>query len=277
GMISTLYQHTDALGSPVVVTNQSRTVVKRNEYEPYGKLVGDQIEDGPGYTGHMGDSATQLIYMQQRYYDPTIDGRFPSVDPVTPLSPGGTFNRYWYANASPYRFFDPDGRASDEPGRQHRDMRSMTSRVGISAGLVQGAAPSTDTEAHVTGGVSGSGWTRPANHPYVVGREGTSVEPGPGDTRGKYLDDNVPGFHTMGTWHDKLVEAATDAGFPDSAVNIQSMGPAYGLAVAAETMNTNVTIINKIFEAFGAPIQFRLPFEHTHQQTLRQQLASEEE
>src|SRR5690606_5430220 len=84
-----------------------------NEYEPYGKLVGAAMEDGPGYTGHMADAATGLVYMQQRYYDPTIDGRFPSVDPVTPISPGGTFNRYWYANANPYKFTDPDGRLGD--------------------------------------------------------------------------------------------------------------------------------------------------------------------
>src|SRR5690606_4501796 len=115
GAVLTRYQHTDALGSPVVVTNESRTVVKRNEYEPYGKLVGAAMEDGPGYTGHMADAATGLVYMQQRYYDPTIDGRFPSVDPVTQISPGGTFNRYWYANANPYRFRDPDGRQANRP------------------------------------------------------------------------------------------------------------------------------------------------------------------
>lgn len=49
--------------------------------------------------------------MQQRYYDPEL-GVFPSTDPVTPFSPGGAFNRYWYANANPYRMVDPDGRQS---------------------------------------------------------------------------------------------------------------------------------------------------------------------
>lgn len=34
-----------------------------------------------------------------------------SVDPVAPsLTTGGNFNRYWYANANPYTFIDPDGR-----------------------------------------------------------------------------------------------------------------------------------------------------------------------
>lgn len=47
--------------------------------------------------------------MQQRYYDPLIP-HFLSVDPVTAYSVGGAFNRYWYANANPYRMIDPDGR-----------------------------------------------------------------------------------------------------------------------------------------------------------------------
>lgn len=69
-----------------------------------------QAKDGPGYTGHVQDAATGLTYMQQRYYDPTI-GRFLSVDPVNANSgTGANFNRYWYANNSPYKFTDPDGR-----------------------------------------------------------------------------------------------------------------------------------------------------------------------
>src|SRR5690606_7970433 len=76
------YVHTDALGSPVAMTDQSRRIVERNEYEPYGKVLGAPVQDGPGYTGHVSDAATGLSYMQQRYYDPVI-GRFLSVDPVT--------------------------------------------------------------------------------------------------------------------------------------------------------------------------------------------------
>jgi RHS repeat-associated protein len=67
------------------------------------------MEDGPGYTGHVTDAATGLVYMQQRYYDP-LCGCFLSTDPVTALK--GTFNRYWYANNEPYKFIDPDGRVA---------------------------------------------------------------------------------------------------------------------------------------------------------------------
>lgn len=105
------YIHTDALGSPVAVTNSAGQVIERREYEPYGRqLVPTAVADGPGFTGHVSDAATGLDYMQQRYYDPTI-GRFLSVDPVTANSgTGANFNRYWYANNNPYKFIDPDGR-----------------------------------------------------------------------------------------------------------------------------------------------------------------------
>lgn len=104
------YLHTDALGSPVTVTDQSRGIVERNEYEPYGKVLGAPVQDGPGYTGHVSDAATGLSYMQQRYYDPAI-GRFLSVDPVTTNTvTSWNFNRYNYAANNPYKFTDPDGR-----------------------------------------------------------------------------------------------------------------------------------------------------------------------
>ncbi|MCI4567571.1 RHS repeat-associated core domain-containing protein [Lysobacter sp. CFH 32150] len=107
------YQHTDALGSPVAVTDASRNLIERSEYEPFGKVLNRAVHDGPGYTGHVEDTATGLTYMQQRYYDPGI-GRFLSVDPVTANSnTGANFNRYWYANNNPYRFTDPDGRVPD--------------------------------------------------------------------------------------------------------------------------------------------------------------------
>ncbi len=106
------YIHTDALGSPVAVTNESAQVIERTEYEPYGAMIGKPNVDRPGFTGHIMDSATSLTYMQQRYYDPSI-GRLLSVDPVTPYEkPITNFNRYVYALNNPYRFTDPDGRDS---------------------------------------------------------------------------------------------------------------------------------------------------------------------
>ena len=102
-----MYIHTDALGSVVAESDASGNVIKRYHYEPYGAVVGGQVEDGPGYTGHVSDAATELSYMQQRYYDPQV-GLFLSVDPVTAYgNPVDQFNRYRYGNGSPYKFKDP--------------------------------------------------------------------------------------------------------------------------------------------------------------------------
>ena len=87
------FQHTDALGSPVLVTDGSRNQVgTRTEYEPYGQILAGGVADRPNFTGHVADAQTSMDYMQQRYYDPML-GRFLSVDPVTATSVGGNFNR----------------------------------------------------------------------------------------------------------------------------------------------------------------------------------------
>lgn len=120
------YYHTDALGSVVAISDENGAIVERREYEPYGRqLVPATLADGPGYTGHVLDAATGMVYMQQRYYDPAI-GRFLSRDPVSALK--GPFNRYWYANANPYRFTDPDGRQSCSD--VCLKMRAASDRVG---------------------------------------------------------------------------------------------------------------------------------------------------
>jgi RHS repeat-associated protein len=103
------YLHTDLLGSVVLETDQNRNIVQRYEYEPYG-LPRQAMVDQPGYTGHVHDAGSGLVYMQQRYYDPEV-GRFLSVDPVgVDLATGANFNRYWYGNNNPYTYTDPDGR-----------------------------------------------------------------------------------------------------------------------------------------------------------------------
>jgi RHS repeat-associated protein len=163
---TTKYQHTDALGSPVVMTDANRQEIERREYEPYGKQIKPvTLKDGPGYTGHMLDAATGLNYMQQRYYDPGI-GRFLSVDPVTADgNSGGNFNRYWYANNNPYKFTDPDGRQSQsvpfgvtpqiaeslKTQGQVAPMRAAGERAGSAAVLERTAVKAVGTASMGTG------------------------------------------------------------------------------------------------------------------------------
>ena len=140
------YIHTDGLGSVVAVTDASRNVIERREYEPFGAQLTPTLQDGPGYTGHVVDKATALLYMQQRYFDPSI-GRFLSVDPVGSSNvDGSNFNRYWYGNNNPYNFIDPDGRLGCAASRiasscasQGMASTSVRSRLDIGANQQSGS------------------------------------------------------------------------------------------------------------------------------------------
>ena len=121
-----IFQHHDVLGNAVVATDADGEVLWYEQTEPFGKsrgrLTATGQQHGPdpfhedagrsrlGFTGHVRDGASGLIYMQARHYDPEL-GRFLSSDPVgfsarNPIS----FNRYAYANNNPYKYVDPDGR-----------------------------------------------------------------------------------------------------------------------------------------------------------------------
>ncbi|HEX7046302.1 MAG TPA: RHS repeat-associated core domain-containing protein [Gammaproteobacteria bacterium] len=106
----TVYVHTDHLGNPVAKTDSTGVVIWRQSYTPYGETEQGQDPNGPGFTGHRNDAATDLVYMQARYYDPVV-ARFLSVDQVT-FSPDNPehFNRYWYADGNPFLNVDPDGK-----------------------------------------------------------------------------------------------------------------------------------------------------------------------
>lgn len=162
------YIHTDALGSVVAESDANGNVIKRYDYEPYGAVVGGQVTDGPGYTGHVSDSATGLSYMQQRYMDPQL-GVFLSVDPVTAYDqPVGQFNRYRYANGNPYKFKDPDGRIVETVWDVANIAMGATSAYSnfsqgnVGAGIVDSIGVAIDATA--------------AAVPFVPGGAGTAIK-----------------------------------------------------------------------------------------------------
>lgn len=106
----TTYFITNAQGTVVATAGGQGSVTYTAAYRPYGKQQVGTPQPGPGYTGHVNDSDTGLVYMQARYYDPML-GRFLSVDPNA-VSVGNIFNfsRYDYANNNPVINVDPDGR-----------------------------------------------------------------------------------------------------------------------------------------------------------------------
>jgi RHS repeat-associated protein len=109
------YFHNDLAGSPVVATDSGGNVVWRESYRPYGERIKNEpasADNSVWFTSRRQDAETGLVYMGARYYDPVI-GRFISEDPKG-LDEANlhSHNRYAYANNSPYKYVDPDGRAS---------------------------------------------------------------------------------------------------------------------------------------------------------------------
>lgn len=105
------YYYTDAQGTVLAEADAQGNVTRQSDYTPYGReVIGASTSAKPGYTGHMTDPDTGLVYMKARYYDPDI-GRFLSVD-VFRASAGDPFstNLYVYAHAAPSMLTDPDGR-----------------------------------------------------------------------------------------------------------------------------------------------------------------------
>jgi len=155
GLVS--YQHLDGLGSPVASSNASATITERTQYEPYGRPM-DKTVDGVGYTGHVADGSSGLVYMQQRYYDPEL-GRFLSVDPVTTLESNvDAFNRYWYGSNNPYRYTDPDGRESWSNTGSANAWPAVQQACGGSSGCEQEVAGDlVVAQANMTLAASGAG------------------------------------------------------------------------------------------------------------------------
>jgi RHS repeat-associated protein len=107
------YVYTDPQGTPLAEADASGNITATFDYTPYGSTALGTPPNGPGYTGHVNDPETNLVYMQARYYDPAT-GHFLSTDPIRPV-PGDAFkfNRYTYVNNNPILGIDPTGMDDD--------------------------------------------------------------------------------------------------------------------------------------------------------------------
>jgi RHS repeat-associated protein len=133
-------------------------------------------EPGIGFTGHVNDGDTGLVYMQQRYYDP-VAGRMLSIDPVLADSnTGSSFNRYTYANNNPYMYIDPDGREAvcdftTNCSQYNADSSSTQLARDVKVGATVGAVAGAGVGALLAGGCDAVtvGACLPANPWIVVG------------------------------------------------------------------------------------------------------------
>lgn len=149
------YYHLDALGSPVAVTDQSGTVVWREDYRPYGERIQKQPQASTNtrwYTGHPHEEITGLTYMGARWYDPTV-GRFMGVDPKDFTEKDQyRFNRYSYANNNPYQYIDPDGRDAISIGVSANILEVGKNLLGPLGGFLSGGAGIVISVPGFTGG-----------------------------------------------------------------------------------------------------------------------------
>ena len=108
-MAAVHYVHTDHLGTPVMVTDQNRTVIWKAEHEPYGKTTinTETIKNNVRFPGQLYDSETGYFQNWNRDYDPTL-GRYLQSDPI---GLNGGINTYVYVSGNPVRYIDPQGLA----------------------------------------------------------------------------------------------------------------------------------------------------------------------
>lgn len=115
--------YTDPQGTVLAKTDAQGNIIAQYDYTPYGDTVASlgNLPDGPGYTGHVNDPETGLVYMQARYYHPM--GRYLSPDPVGPIAGNiYSFNRYAYADNNPIVHDDPTGMFPDRNDGDPDDM-----------------------------------------------------------------------------------------------------------------------------------------------------------
>jgi RHS repeat-associated protein len=106
----TRWYHADRLGSIRLMTNASGVEVRDYDYQPFGTAsTTGSASNERGFTGHITDAESSLVYMGARYYDTTLS-RFISADvAIADDDEPQELNRYSYVNNDPLNNTDPTG------------------------------------------------------------------------------------------------------------------------------------------------------------------------
>ncbi|MEZ2419269.1 RHS repeat-associated core domain-containing protein [Luteibacter sp. RCC_6_2] len=151
------YYYTSPQGTVLATTDSAGNVISNTDYRPYGSQALGTPEKGPGYTGHMNDVDSGLVYMQARYYDPQV-GRFLSVDPHgADAGDVNSFARYSYANLNPVTNIDPDGRQTLPASVYQIDWQNPETRTAATEYALN-MVPGYGVYSCASSGCSGGGW-----------------------------------------------------------------------------------------------------------------------
>ncbi|WP_409520378.1 RHS repeat domain-containing protein [Pseudomonas sp.] len=137
------YYHTDQIGTPLEVTDDTGRMVWRAYYKAWGALEAlapREIEQNLRFQGQYHDIETGLHYNTFRYYDPAV-GRFTTQDPIGLLSSNNLYN---YTTNS-ITWIDPLGWAPWEFGKFNEWFNGATvddivsNKISVSEALRDGA------------------------------------------------------------------------------------------------------------------------------------------
>ncbi|MCB2182258.1 MAG: RHS domain-containing protein [Desulfobulbaceae bacterium] len=118
------YYHTDHLGTPLLMTDDSATVAWQADYEPFGNATvnpASTVVNNLRFPGQYFDAETGLHYNWQRYYDPGT-GRYLTPDPI---GLDGGINPYLYTNQNPINAIDPKGLAYSPAGEHDMSWETL--------------------------------------------------------------------------------------------------------------------------------------------------------
>ena len=103
------YYHKNAHGDITALTNTNGQIVNNYQFDAFGQQLNETENTNPfGYAGEYVDSETGMIYLRNRYYEPTT-GRFITEDPIR-----DGVNWYSYCCGNPVAHTDPSGLSSEE-------------------------------------------------------------------------------------------------------------------------------------------------------------------